>query len=114
MHPTLRTPSHCFILACSPAKSRLPQGHPRPRFGTCTCLTLRSLQARGKFQEAATEVRVFLDLMRENQASVQNLAAMWAELLEYASQFLAVLDLEVGEEELIQAVAAALANLRMP
>ena len=72
------------------------------------------MQARGKFQEAATQVRVFLDLMRENQASVQNLAAMCAELLEYASQILAVLDPEVGEEELIQAVAAALANLRMP
>jgi hypothetical protein len=59
-------------------------------------------------------VRALLDLMRENQAAVQNLAAMCAGLLVHASQILTVLDPEVGEEELIQAVAAALANLRMP
>jgi len=75
---------------------------------------LRSLQARGKSQEAAREVRALLDLMRENQASVQKLAAMCAAVLERASHQLTILDPEVGEEELIQAVAAALANLRMP
>ena len=55
-----------------------------------------------------------LDLMRENQAAVQNLAAMCAGLLKRASQILTALDPEVGEEDLIQAVAAALAKLRMP
>ena len=75
---------------------------------------MRSLQARGKFQEAAREVRALLDLMRENQARVQKVAAGSANLLERASEQLAILNPEVGEEELIQAVAAALANLRMP
>jgi hypothetical protein len=56
-------------------------------------------------------VRALLDLMRENQASVQKLAGMCAAVLKLASQQLTILDPEVGEEELIQAVAAALANL---
>jgi len=59
-------------------------------------------------------VRALLDLMRENQARVQKVAAGSANLLERASEQLAILNPEVGEEELIQAVAAALANLRMP
>ena len=42
------------------------------------------------------------------------MAARCAELLEHASQQLTILDPEVGEEELIQAVEATLANLRMP
>ena len=75
---------------------------------------MRSLQARGKSQEAAREVRALLDLMRANQATVRLVAALFAELLELARQHLTLLDPEVGEEELIQAVAAALANLRMP
>jgi len=73
---------------------------------------LRSLQARGKPQEAAREVRALLDLMRENEASVQTLAALCAGLLEIASQRLTILHPEVGEEDLIQAVAAALARLQ--
>ena len=81
---------------------------------TCTCLTLRSLQARGKSQEAAREVRALLDLMCENEASVQKWAAGCAAALKRASMQLTILDPEVGEEELIQAVAAALANLRLP
>ena len=52
--------------------------------------------------------------MRENGAIVQKWAAMCAAVLELASQQLTILDPEVGEEELIQAVAAALAKLRMP
>ena len=52
--------------------------------------------------------------MRENEEQVQKLAAVCQELLESASQQLTILDPEVGEEELIQPVAAALANLRMP
>jgi len=56
-------------------------------------------------------VRVLLDLMRENEARVQKWAAPCAEVLELASQQLTILDLEVGEEELIQAVAAEAARL---
>jgi len=52
--------------------------------------------------------------MRENQARVQKFAALSAKILEHASHHLTILDPKVGEEELIQAVAAALANLRMP
>ena len=57
-------------------------------------------------------MRALLDLMRENEAPVQSMAAMAAEQLEHASEHLTILDPEVGEEELIQAVAAALARLR--
>jgi hypothetical protein len=59
-------------------------------------------------------VRALLDLMREKEARVQGMASRCAELLEHASQQLTILDPEVGEEELIKAVAAELANLRMP
>ena len=59
-------------------------------------------------------MRALLDLMRANEATVQKLAAGCASLLERARQHLTILDPEVGEEELIQAVAATLANLRMP
>jgi len=57
------------------------------------------------------EVRALLDLMRENEARVQNLAAACATVLEHARQDLTILDPEVGEEKLIQAVAAELARL---
>ena len=73
---------------------------------------MRSLQARGKPQEAARDVRALLDLMRENEASVQKLAAACKGLLVRASQHLTILHPEVGEEELVQAVAAELARLR--
>jgi len=53
-----------------------------------------------------------LDLMRENEERVQKFAAISAKLLEEASKHLTILDPEVGEEKLIQAVAAALAKLR--
>ena len=59
-------------------------------------------------------MRALLDLIRENEATGQKRAAPCAELLESASRDLTILDPEVGEEELIQAVVAALANLRMP
>ena len=49
--------------------------------------------------------------MRENEAEVHKFAASCARLLEHASQILTILDPEVGEEELIQAAAAALARL---
>ena len=73
---------------------------------------MRSLQARGKPQEAAREVRAVLDLMRKNQARVQKRPAQCAAVLKYASTHLAILDPGGGEEELIQAVAAAVARLR--
>ena len=53
-----------------------------------------------------------LDLMRENEASLQNVAALCADMLEDASRHLTILDVEVGEEELIKAVAARVATLR--
>jgi hypothetical protein len=73
---------------------------------------LRSLQARGRPQEAAREVRALLDLVRENEARVQDLAALSADQLEWASEHLRILDPEGGEEELIKAVTAAVARLR--
>ena len=59
-------------------------------------------------------MRALLDLMRENETLVQEMAARIAVVLEQARQLLANLDPEVGDGELIQAVAAALANLHMP
>ena len=59
-------------------------------------------------------MRTLLNLMREHQARIKHVAAACAAVLESASKDLTILDPEVGEEELIQAVAAALANLRMP
>ena len=57
-------------------------------------------------------MRALLDLMRENETSLQKWAAPFAGVLEHASVSLNILDPEVGEEELIKAVAAALARLR--
>jgi len=70
------------------------------------------MQARGKPQEAKREVRALLDLMRENEDVVQVLAAACQELLEHVSLSLNILDPEVGEEELIKAVAAEAAEVR--
>ena len=57
-------------------------------------------------------MRALLDLMRENEAAVQNVAAACAPILELATQHLTILDAEVGGEELIKAVAAEAAKLR--
>ena len=57
-------------------------------------------------------MRALLDLMRANEAAVQKLAARCAALLDLAHLQLTILDPEVGEGELIQAVAAELARLR--
>jgi len=70
------------------------------------------MQARGKSQEAAREVRALLDLMREKETRLQEMASPCAAMLEHASSYLDILDPEVGEEELIQAVAAEVAKLR--
>ena len=72
------------------------------------------MQARGRPQEAAREVRALLDLVRESETHVQQMAAPCATVLQQARQHLTILDPGVGEEDLIQAVAAAQANLRMP
>ena len=58
-------------------------------------------------------MRALLELMRENEVSVQKWAAACQELLEHASLLLLnIFDPEVGEEELIKAVAAEVARLR--
>ena len=57
-------------------------------------------------------MRALLNLMRENEEKVHKSAAACQELLEHASLFLTILDPEVGEEELIKAVAAEVARLR--
>ena len=59
-------------------------------------------------------MRALLDLMRENEAAVKNLAAACFDMLSHASKKLTILDPVVGgEEEISHAVAAALANLRL-
>ena len=50
--------------------------------------------------------------MRENEASVKRRFMACQDLLGEARQNLTILDPEVGEEELIKAVEAALARLR--
>jgi len=56
---------------------------------------------------AAKEMRALLDLMRENEERVQGMAAACQEFLGEARLHLTILDPEVGEDELIKAVAAA-------
>jgi hypothetical protein len=80
-------------------------------FASVVC-SARLHEAREKPQEAAREVRALLALMRENATRAQNMAAACAKFLEHASEDLTILDAEVGEEELIQAVAAEVARLR--
>ena len=75
---------------------------------------MHPLQARCEPEEAAREVRALLDLMRESETRMQEMAAPCARVLELASKQLTIVNPEIGEEELIQAMAAALANLRMP
>jgi hypothetical protein len=57
-------------------------------------------------------VRALLDLLRENQAAVQNVAFECGNVLEQASAGLQILDPGVGEEKLVKAVAVELAKLR--
>jgi hypothetical protein len=59
-------------------------------------------------------VRALLTLMRENEAAVQNMSDRCQGLLNYASLHLKVLHPELGEEELIQSVAAEMAKLVQP
>ena len=71
-----------------------------------SCRNLRSLHAR-KPQEAGAEMRALLDLMRENGAAVEGVAASGQALLEQAKSELKVLDPEVGDAGLIKSVAIA-------
>ena len=53
-----------------------------------------------------------LDVMRENEPGVENLAGGCEEVLAQASSCLMLLDPDDGEEELIKAVAVQLAKVR--
>ena len=74
--------------------------------------TLPSLQALGKPQEAAREVRALLDLMRQNKTAVQEMLPACQIMLQKASSCLQVRDPETGEEELVKSVAVEMAKLR--
>ena len=60
------------------------------------------------------EVRALLDLLRGNEAAVQDVFLQCRNLLRAASAHLKILDPEHGEEELIDLVAAELAKLSLP
>jgi len=60
------------------------------------------------------EVRALLDLMRGNEAAVQDFSSECIVLLHYASVRLKILDPEHGEEELIALVAVEQAKLSQP
>jgi len=57
-------------------------------------------------------VRALLDLMRENEAAVQDTACRY-HVLDNASMHLKLLDPEHGEEELIKSVVAEKAKLSL-
>ena len=57
-------------------------------------------------------MRALLDLMRENEAAVENMASGCKEHLVRASSDLKILDPEVGDKELIKAVADQVAKLQ--
>jgi hypothetical protein len=56
-------------------------------------------------------VRALLDLMRENEAAVQDKAGLFLPIVDRASSHLKILDPALGEEELIKSVAAERAKL---
>ena len=60
------------------------------------------------------EVRALLDLMRGNEAAVQDLSHQCRFFLRKASERLKILDPEHGEEKLIALVAGELAKLSKP
>jgi hypothetical protein len=59
-------------------------------------------------------MRALLDLMRGNEAAVQNMSSRCQTLLHTVSAHLKILDPVHGEKELINLVAAALAKLELP
>ena len=56
-------------------------------------------------------MRTLLDLIRENGASVQANLVRRQNLLQRANKHFTILDPELGEQELVKAVAAELAKL---
>jgi len=58
-------------------------------------------------------VRALLDLMRGNEAAVQDMSTICLHLLRDASKQLKILDPEHGEEELIKSVSDELAKLSL-
>jgi hypothetical protein len=50
--------------------------------------------------------------MRQNEAAMEKVAAGCQQVLAHASSYLKILDPEVGDEELIKAVAVEQAKLR--
>ena len=70
------------------------------------------IQARGRFQEAATEVRALLDLLRENMAAVQDTQVPFQKNLSMATVRLAILHPVHGDKELTRLVNVELDKLR--
>jgi len=60
------------------------------------------------------EVRALLDLMRGNEAAVQDFSSQCRFFLRKASERLKILDPEHGDEELIALAAAELTKLSLP
>ena len=56
-------------------------------------------------------MRALLGLMRENGAGLQGNLANWQDLLQRATSSLKILDPELGNQELVQSVAAELAKV---
>ena len=62
-------------------------------------------QVRDKPQDVGREVRALLDRMRENEAQVHNAQTFCEILLDHCGSTLKILDPEIGQAELIKAVA---------
>ena len=76
-----------------------------------TPLTSRPFQARGRSQEAESEVRALLNLLRENEADARIKATLFQEILRHARANLMILELELGNKELVESVAVEIAKL---
>jgi hypothetical protein len=57
-------------------------------------------------------VRALLDLMRENRATVQDMAGEYLQIMDQGSMLIKVLDPETGNKELIKSWAVEVAQLR--
>mmetsp|Transcript_56094 Transcript_56094/g.133904 ORF Transcript_56094/g.133904 Transcript_56094/m.133904 type:complete len:296 (-) Transcript_56094:42-929(-) len=75
-------------------------------------LSARLHEARGRPDEAVGEVRALLALIRENRATVQEMAVSFRAFMEQASVDLNVLDPETGDDELIDVWVDELTRLR--
>jgi len=70
-------------------------------------------EERGRPHEAGGEVRALLDLLRDNEGALEGILGNCRGMLEEASSRLMILDPELGDEELIQSVAAQLVKLQV-